>query len=160
MNALETKRQAAVPTAPMVVSLTSTRSSSLRPLWAVPLVMAALGLVIAMPAQAAWVSYQRDALVEELYDNAYLSIGQGRITLWTLTNHAKPLTSLEAREYQSEKTLTTIDCASRKSGAEQVIRYAGKDAAGEIVGDMSTPLRLSSVRAGSSDEALMVKVCR
>lgn len=112
------------------------------------------------PAQAAWVSYQQRADATELYDNAFLSNEQGRVKLWTMTNFAKPLTSLEAKEYSSEKTLTTVDCASRKSGAEQVIRYAGKDGNGDVISDMQTPLRLTTVRAGSTDEELVGKICR
>ncbi len=121
---------------------------------------AALSLLTVVPAQAGWVSYQQRAGVDELYDDAFLSSEQGRIRLWTLTNHAQALTSLEGREYSSEKTLTTIDCASRKSGAEQVIRYARKAAGGEVVGDMQTPLRLASVRAGSTDDELIRKICK
>jgi len=124
--------------------------------WLAPAAIAAC----CAPAQAGWVSYQQGPDADEWYDTAYVASAQGRVTLWTMTNHAKPLTSLEAREYQSEKTLTTIDCASGKMGAEQVIRYASRDGKGEVVGDMQTPLRLASVRAGSVDEALLKRVCR
>ncbi len=120
----------------------------------------ALALVAVAPVHAAWVSYQTRADAEELYDNALLSNEQGRLKLWTLTNFAKPLTSLEAKEYSSEKTLTTVDCASRKAGAEQVIRYAGKDGKGDVVGDMQTPLRLTGVRPGSTDEELLARICK
>lgn len=113
-----------------------------------------------LPASAEWVSYQRHADGEELYDPAFLGREQSRIRLWTLTNFSKPMTSLEAREYSSEKVLTTVDCAARKSGAEQVIRFSGKQAEGEVVGLMETPLRLAAVRAGSSDEALLGRICR
>ncbi len=127
-----------------------------------PALLAAAVMVIATaaPAQAAWVSYQKRADTDELYDSVFVSSEQGRIKLWTLTNFATPLTSLEAKEYASEKTLTTIDCSSRKAGAEQVIRYAGKDGKGDVVGDMQTPLRLTSVRPGSTDEELIRALCR
>ncbi len=121
---------------------------------------AALVLASVAPAQAAWVSYQKRADADELYDNAFVANEQGRVKLWTLTNFAKPLTSLEAKEYASEKTLTTIDCASRKTGAEQVLRYTGKDGQGELVGDMQTPLRLTSVKAGSTDDELIKVLCK
>jgi hypothetical protein len=114
----------------------------------------------AVPAHAGWVSYQKRADADELYDSVFVSSEQGRIKLWTLTNFATPLTSLEAKEYASEKTLTTIDCSSRKAGAEQVIRYAGKDGKGGVVGEMQTPLRLTSVRPGSTDEELIRALCR
>lgn len=120
----------------------------------------AAALVCSLPASAEWISYQRNADAEELFDPAVIGREQSRIRLWTLTNFAKPMTSLEAREYSSEKVLTTIDCAARKSGAEQVIRYSGKHAEGDVVGMMETPLRLAAVRPGSADEALLERVCR
>ena len=119
-----------------------------------------LAIAAAAPAHAGWVSYQKRADADELYDSSFVSNEQGRVKLWTLTNFAKPLTSLEAKEYSSEKTLTTIDCASRKSGAEQVIRYTGKDGKGDVVGDMQTPLRLTSVRPDSTDDALLRAICK
>lgn len=121
---------------------------------------AVMALAVAAPVHAGWVSYQKRADADELYDSALLSNEQGRVKLWTLTNFAKPLTSLEAKEYASEKTLTTIDCASRKAGAEQVIRYTGKDGKGDVIGDMQTPLRLTSVRPDSTDEALIRALCK
>lgn len=123
-------------------------------------IAAAVAACAALPARAEWVVYQRDAEVEELFDPAGLSREQSRIRLWTLTNHAQPRTSLEALQYQSEKTLTTVDCAARKSGAEQVIRYSERNAGGDVVGDMKTPLRLTSVREGSADEILLKRLCR
>lgn len=120
----------------------------------------AAALVCSLPASADWTSYQRHADGEELFDPAVVGREQARIRLWTLTNFAKPMTSLEATQYLSEKVLTTIDCAARKSGAEQVIRYSGKNAEGEVVGMMETPLRLASVRPSGSDEALLDRVCR
>ncbi len=119
-----------------------------------------LAAVTTAPAHAAWVAYQKRADADELYDSVFLSNEQGRVKLWTMTNFARPLTSLEAKEYASEKTLTTIDCGSRKVGAEQVIRYTGKDGKGEVVGDMQTPLRLTAVRPGSTDEELVGKICK
>ncbi len=121
---------------------------------------AALVLTSVSPAHAAWVAYQKRADADELYENVFVANEQGRVKLWTLTNFAKPLTSLEGKDYASEKTLTTIDCASRKAGAEQVLRYAGKDGQGALVGDMQTPLRLTSVKAGSTDDELIKALCK
>ncbi len=128
--------------------------------WPVLFAAAAMAVATAVPANAAWVSYQKRTDADELYDSAFLSNEQGRVKLWTLTNFDKPLTSLEAKEYASEKTLTTIDCPSRKVGAEQVIRYTCRDGKGEVVGDMQTPLRLTAVRKGSTDEELVGKICK
>ncbi len=128
--------------------------------WLALLAIAVMAVATAAPAHAAWVSYQQRADADELYDSAFLLNEQGRVKLWTLTNFAKPLTSLEAKEYASEKTLTTVDCANRKVGAEQVIRYAGKDGNGEVVGDMQTPLRMTAVRPGSTDDQLVGKICK
>ncbi len=135
-------------------------SMSLQRSWPTLFAAAVMAVATAAPAHAAWVSYQKRADADELYDSAFLSNEQGRVKLWTLTNFAKPLTSLEAKEYASEKTLTTIDCASRKVGAEQVVRYTGKDGQGAVVGDMQTPLRLTAVRPGSTDEELVSKICQ
>lgn len=113
-----------------------------------------------MPACAEWISLQRTVDAEEFFDPSVISREQSRIRFWTLTNFSKPMTSLEAREYRSEKVLTTVDCATGKSGAEQVIRYSEPHAVGEVIGKMETPLRLSSVRPGSADEALLRQICR
>ncbi len=136
-----------------------TKSTSL-PSGPALLAAALMAVAAAAPAHAGWVLYQKRAEADELYDSVFLSNEQGRIKLWTLTNFAQPLTSLEAKDYSSEKTLTTIDCRSRKSGAEQVIRYTGKDGKGDVVGDMQTPLRLTSVKAGSTDDELINRICK
>lgn len=123
------------------------------------LAIAATAALVALPASAEWISLQRTPEAEELFDSAVVSRDASRITLWTLTNYAKPMTSLEAKEYASEKVLTTVDCSSRKSGAQQVIRYSGIHASGEVVGRMETPLRLATVRPGSTDADLLTRVC-
>lgn len=118
-----------------------------------------LGLVC-LSAHAEWLVYQRHAEAEELYEATAISREQGRITLWTLTDYVKPITTLEGAEVLSEKILTTVDCAAKKMGSEKVIRYAGKKAQGDVVSAMETALRLTSVRAGSADAALLDKLCR
>ena len=111
-------------------------------------------------ARAEWVAYQRHAEAEEFHEATPVSREQGRITLWTLTDYLKPITTLEGNEVSSEKVLTTIDCESKKMGSEQVIRYAGKQAQGTVVNAMDTKLRLASVRTGSTDAVLLEKLCR
>jgi len=111
-------------------------------------------------ARAEWVAYQRHAEAEEFHEATPVSREQGRITLWTLTDYLKPITTLEGNEVSSEKVLTTIDCESKKMGSEQVIRYAGKQAQGTVVNAMETKLRLASVRTGSTDAVLLEKLCR
>ncbi len=111
-------------------------------------------------AHAEWVSYRQGAEADELYDSKFVSRDASLLKLWTMTNFAKPMTSLEGKDYQSEKMLTTIDCARRKMGAEQVIRLSGRDGKGDTISTMESPLRLVSVKAGSSDEALIDRVCQ
>ena len=113
-----------------------------------------------LSAHAEWISYQRHAEAEEFHEAAPVSREQGRIKLWTLTNYLNPITTLEGTEVLSEKVLTTVDCATKKMGSEQVIRFAGKQAQGEVVSAMETALRLISVRPGSPDAVLLERLCR
>jgi hypothetical protein len=113
-----------------------------------------------LSARAEWITYQRHAEAEELHEATPVRRDQGRLTLWTLTDYVKPITTLEGTEVASEKSLTTIDCTTKKMGSEQVIRYAGKQAQGDVVSAMETSLRLTSVRAGSADAVLLEKWCR
>ncbi len=111
-------------------------------------------------AQAEWISYQRNADTDELVEAQTVSSEGSRVKIWTLTNYRQPMSTIEGQAYASEKMLTTVDCASRKAGAEQVLRYSEANAAGEVVSAMETPLRLLSVKAGSTDDALLNRVCR
>jgi hypothetical protein len=113
-----------------------------------------------LSARAEWITYQRHAEAEESHEATPVRRDQGRLTLWTLTDYVKPITTLEGTEVASEKSLTTIDCTTKKMGSEQVIRYAGKQAQGDVVSAMETSLRLTSVRAGSADAVLLEKWCR
>lgn len=115
---------------------------------------------LALPARAEWVVLGNTNGTEEFFELPTTSTAPGRITLWTLTNFITPMTSLEAKQYASEKVLTTVDCATRKTGAEQVLRYSDHHAGGVLVSRMDTPLRLASVRAGSIDESLLQRICR
>ncbi len=117
-------------------------------------------LAAAMPASAEWVLYQRSTETDEFYDAKFVSYTARQLKLWTLTNYPNPVTNLEGKQLLSEKALTTIDCETRKSGSEQVLKYSRKNAEGELVGSMETALRLISVRKGSSDELLLEKLCK
>ena len=119
-----------------------------------------LAAMASFNAHAEWVSYQRSTDADELYDSKFVSRDASMVKLWTMTNYAKPMTTLEGKDYQSEKMLTTIDCAARKMGAEQVVRFAGRDGQGDLISQMESPLRMMSVKSGSTDEALIARVCR
>ena len=119
-----------------------------------------LTALASLNVHAEWVSYQRGSDAEELYDSKLVSRDGPVVKLWTMTNYAKPVATLEGNDYQSEKMLTTVDCAKRKMGAEQVVRISGRNGQGDTVSVMESPLRLMPVKAGSADEALLEKVCR
>ena len=119
-----------------------------------------LAIAASVPVHAEWISYQRTGEIDDLVDAQPLSRDGSRLKIWTLTNYPKPMTTLEGQDYSSEKMLTTVDCTGRKAGAEQVIRYSGKDAGGDVVSSMDTPLRLIAVKAGSTEDALLARVCR
>jgi hypothetical protein len=124
------------------------------------ILMAALVSLGARETRAEWVSYQRSADVDELYDTRVLSRDGSLVKLWTMTNFVRPMTTLEGRDYQSEKMLTTIDCVHRKVGAETVVRLSGSNATGDEISTMVSPLRLVAIRTGSSDDALFERICR
>ena len=119
---------------------------------------AALALVLVPTAQAAWVSLSHTPEAQVLYDDAFSKEG-ARVTVWRLTNFAKPLTNLEGKETSSEKARTTVDCASGKLANSQVMRFAGKDASGEVLNSYETPLRFTTVAAGSTEAELIQKLC-
>jgi len=109
-------------------------------------------------SQAAWVSVADTADTQVFYDDALRKEGD-RVTVWRLTNFAKPLTNLEGKEILSEKSRTTVDCANRKMANSQVIRFSGRDASGEVLNQYETPLRFTTVATGSVDAALVQKLC-
>jgi len=118
----------------------------------------ALAFVYLPLSQAAWVSVANTADAQVYYDDAFSKEGD-RVTVWRLTNFAKPLTNLEGKEISSEKSRTTVDCASRKMANSQVLRFSGKDASGEVLNLYETPLRFTTVAAGSLDAELINKLC-
>lgn len=122
------------------------------------LVCAALALVGVSLSQAAWISVADTADAQVYYDDAISKEGD-RVTVWRLTNFAKPLTNLEGKEILSEKSRTTVDCANRKMANSQVMRFSGKDASGEVLNQYQTPLRFTTVATGSVDAALVQKLC-
>lgn len=122
--------------------------------------VALVALAVSLPACADWVAYQRTDNTEELYDAAPVARDGKRVKLWTLTDYAQPITSLEGQELSSEKALTTVDCEARKVGSEKVMKFSGKHARGSLVSTMETTLRLTTVRKGSADDALLQAICR
>ena len=109
-------------------------------------------------SQAAWVSVATTQDAQVFHDDAFSKEGD-RVTVWRLTNFAKPLTNLEGKETSSEKARTTVDCASGKLANSQVMRFAGKDASGEVLNSYETPLRFTTVAAGSTEAELIQKLC-
>jgi len=122
------------------------------------LVCAALALAGVSLSQAAWISVADTADAQVYYHDAISKEGD-RVTVWRLTNFAKPLTNLEGKEISSEKSRTTVDCATRKMANSQVLRFSGKDANGEVLNQYETPLRFTTVATGSVDAALVQKLC-
>ena len=61
-------------------------------------------------AHAEWVSYKNGADADELYDSKFVSRDGSLVKLWTMTNFAKPMTSLEGKDYLSEKFSTCPYC--------------------------------------------------
>ena len=119
---------------------------------------ATVALAFVPLSQAAWVSVANTPEAQVLYDDALSKEGD-RVTIWRLTNFAKPLTNLEGKEILSEKSRTTVDCAKRKMANSQVMRFSGKDASGDILNSYETPLRFTTVAAGSVDALLVRKLC-
>ena len=124
------------------------------------IIFALMSLLMSLPACAEWVSYQRNADTEEFFDPSSVKREQTQIQLWTLTNYAAPITSLEGQELFSEKSLTTIDCDANKIGVEKMTKHAAKNGQGALVGVMETTLRMTKVRLDSADQVLIKKLCR
>ena len=119
---------------------------------------ATVALAFVPLSQAAWVSVATTQDAQVFHDDALSKEGD-RVTVWRLTNFAKPLTNLEGKEILSEKSRTTVDCATGKLANSQVMRFAGKDAMGEMLNSYETPLRFTTVAAGSADAELVRKLC-
>ena len=119
---------------------------------------ATVALAVVPLSQAAWVSVATTQDAQVFHDDALSKEGD-RVTVWRLTNFAKPLTNLEGKEILSEKSRTTVDCATGKLANSQVMRFAGKDALGEMLNSYETPLRFTTVAAGSVDALLVRKLC-
>ena len=119
---------------------------------------ATVALAFVPLSQAAWVSVATTQDAQVFHDDALSKEGD-RVTVWRLTNFAKPLTNLEGKEILSEKSRTTVDCATGKLANSQVMRFSGKDAMGEMLNSYETPLRFTTVAAGSVDALLVNKLC-
>jgi hypothetical protein len=120
--------------------------------------IAVLALAYVPTAQAAWVNLASTPEAQVSYDDAVSKEGAW-VTVWRLTNFAQPLTNLEGKQISSEKARTTVDCASGKMANSQVMRFAGKDASGEVLNNYETPLRFTTVAAGSTDAELIQTLC-
>ena len=123
------------------------------------ILLAALPFLITMPAHAEWIRYAQLAESEEWFDPAIVRRDQDRITFWIMTNYVAPITSLEGQELFSEQALTTVDCSAGKIGSEKVIKYAGKNAQGAIIGSMETTLRMTKIGTNAADRVLLEKIC-
>lgn len=117
-----------------------------------------MALVLTPLSQAAWVSVSDTADAQVYFDDAIAKEGD-RVTVWRLTNFTQPLTNLEGKEISSEKSRTTVDCTGRKMANSQVMRFAGKDASGDVLNSYETPLRFTTVASGSTDADLLKKLC-
>ena len=124
------------------------------------ILMAAALLACSLPAAAAWTAYSQSAAASEFYDGATIEKKGTTVKVWAMTNHTSALTNLEGKELLSEKSLTTIDCSNKKIGAEIVMTFAGRDTTGSRLGNMETPLRMTAIKPGSADGALMNAVCQ
>jgi hypothetical protein len=124
------------------------------------IILSVLGLLVCSPVFAAWTAYDQTSTATELFDKATIEKTGTSVRVWAMTNHRAAITNLEGKELLSEKALTTIDCSAKKIGAEVVMTFSGKDTTGVRLGFMETPLRLTPIKPGSSDDALMKVVCR
>lgn len=124
------------------------------------MLMTVLLAACSCPALAAWIPYLQTATADEFFDDATVMKSAGKVKLWTLTNHTTALTNLEGKQLLSEKSLTTIDCATKTIGAEVVMTFSGKDATGTTLGNMETPLRMTSIKPSSADDALLKVTCQ
>lgn len=124
------------------------------------IILSVIGLLACSPAFAAWTAYDQTAATSEFFDAATVEKVGSTVRVWAMTNHHAALTNLEGKDLLSEKSLTTIDCSAKKIGAEIVMTFSGKDTTGTRLGNMETPLRLTPIKAGTSDAILMNIVCR
>lgn len=124
------------------------------------IITAAALCAFSLPAVAAWTAYSQTPSASDFYDVATIEKTATTVRVWAMTNHASALTNLEGKELLSEKSLTTINCTTKKIGAEIVMTFSGRDTTGTTLGNMETPLRLTPIKPGSADEALMNTVCR
>ena len=124
------------------------------------IILLAAGFLACSPAFAAWAVYNHTSTTSDFLDDATLTKTGTTVKVWAMTNHESALTNLEGKELLSEKSLTTVDCATKKVGAEIVMTFAGKNTTGAMLGNMETPLRLTPIKPDTADEALMKVVCR
>jgi hypothetical protein len=110
-------------------------------------------------AQAAWVSVSDTADAQVYFDDAIAKEGD-RVTVWRLTNFTQPLTNLEGKENLFRKSHVPRWIAlAAKWPTPKVMRFAGKDASGDVLNSYETPLRFTTVASGSTDADLLKKLC-
>ena len=111
-----------------------------------------------LPAHADWTELTQNAEGTFFYELAGQAQGE-RVSVWRLTDFAKPLTNLEGKEVRSEKTLTTLDCKASKIANSQMTRYAGVHAQGEVMNNYETPECFARVAPEGVDALLLKKLC-
>ena len=111
-----------------------------------------------LPAHAEWTQLTQNAEGTFFYELAGQAQGE-LVSVWRLTDFAKPLTNLEGKEVRSEKTLTTVDCKALKLANSLVTRYAGGQAQGEVMNHYETPERFTRIAPEGVDALLLKKLC-
>ena len=111
-----------------------------------------------LPAHAEWTELTQNAEGTFFYELAGQAQGE-RVSVWRLTDFAKPLTNLEGKEVLSEKTRTTLDCKAGKLANSEVTRFSGSHGSGEVMNHYETPLRFTRIAQDSVDALLMQKGC-
>ncbi len=111
-----------------------------------------------MPVHAEWTQLTQNAEGTFFYELAGPATGE-RVSVWRLTDFAKPLTNLEGKEVRSEKTLTSVDCKASKLANSQMTRYAGVHAQGDVMNHYETPERFTRVAPEGVDALLLKKLC-
>jgi len=112
-----------------------------------------------LPAHAEWTQLMQNAEGTFFYELVAGPAPGERVSVWRLTDFAKPLTNLEGKEVRSEKTLTTVDCKASKMANSQMTRYAGVHAQGEVMNHYETPERFTRVALEGVDALLLKKLC-
>lgn len=117
-----------------------------------------IGGASVLPVHAEWQLLMQTPQARHFYDDSVQQHGQ-QFSVWQITDFTQPLTNLEGKEVQSEKTLATLDCGTQKMAYSKVTRFSGLRAEGEVMNHYETPLRFTRIAPNSSDALLMQKLC-